>query len=238
MSSPLDRRGSRSTPPLPAIPTVRESLRPHDNDAGHPICLEKLAQFLFHDKAPAARRVTHEGTCAIAHDDSSMKHVEILAGGDEKNQIAALQMRLEPWQCRLRYKFHASLAWGESGYDIQNALSTEYRDIRQYRPERPVAYVVANPERHIVIAPLPLNPALFVPNLSQPLGEVIDAGSAGERHNCFDIRDTVESIEGSREHFGCAGGSNQRIWFVRISKEVTGENLNSAAGATVMFRFR
>src|SRR6266852_2000481 len=69
----------------------RESLRPHDDDASHPICLEKLAQFLFHDKAPAARRVTQEHAFAVAHDDSSMKHIKILARGYEKHQITALQ---------------------------------------------------------------------------------------------------------------------------------------------------
>src|SRR5712692_9515513 len=41
--------------------------RPHDNDAGHPICLEKIAQFLFHYNSPAARRVTDEDSIAIAH---------------------------------------------------------------------------------------------------------------------------------------------------------------------------
>ena len=89
-----------------------------------------------------------------------------------------------------------------------------------------------------MIAPLPLNAASFIPNLSQPLGEVIDVGSAGERHNCFDVRDTVESIEGSREHFGGVGRSNQRIWFVGVSKEVAGENVDSATGGTVILRVR
>ena len=74
----------------------RHPLRPHDNDAGHPICLEKLGQFLFHDKALAARRMTHEDSFADAHDDSSMKDIEILACGRKKNQITALQMRFEP----------------------------------------------------------------------------------------------------------------------------------------------
>ena len=89
-----------------------------------------------------------------------------------------------------------------------------------------------------MISPFPLNAALFISNLSQPLGEVINVGSAGERHNCFDVRDTVESIEGSREHFGGFGRSNQRIRFVGMSKELAGENVNSATGAMVILRFR
>jgi hypothetical protein len=89
-----------------------------------------------------------------------------------------------------------------------------------------------------VIPPFPLNAASFIPNLSQPLGEAINVGSAGERQNCFDVRDTVESIEGSREHLGCAGRSNQRIWFVGMSKEVAGKKVNSATGGTIMLRFR
>ena len=62
----------------------RHRLRARDDNAGHPICLEKLAQFLFHDRALAARRVTHENFFAIAHDDSSMKHIEILARRRQK----------------------------------------------------------------------------------------------------------------------------------------------------------
>jgi hypothetical protein len=89
-----------------------------------------------------------------------------------------------------------------------------------------------------VIPPFPLNAASFIPNPSQPLGEVINVGSAGERYNCFNVRDTVESIEGSREHFDCVGRSNQRIWFVGMSKEVAGKNVNSATGGTIMLRFR
>ena len=108
----------------------RRPLRPHDNDASHPICLEKVAQFLLHDKALAARRVTHEDSFAIARDDSSMKHIEILACGSKKNQVTALQMRFEPWHCRLRYTFHASPLGNESGYNVQNAFPAEYRDSR------------------------------------------------------------------------------------------------------------
>jgi hypothetical protein len=89
-----------------------------------------------------------------------------------------------------------------------------------------------------VIPLFPLNAASFIPHLSQPLGEVVNVGSAGERHNRFDVRDTVESIEGSREHLGCVDRSNQRIWFVRMSKKVAGENVNSATVGTVMLRFR
>jgi hypothetical protein len=89
-----------------------------------------------------------------------------------------------------------------------------------------------------VIPPIPLNAASFVPNLSQPLGEVVDGGSACERHNCFDVRDAVESVEGSREHFGCVGRSNQRIWFVGMSKKEAGENVKSATDAKVVLRFR
>jgi hypothetical protein len=89
-----------------------------------------------------------------------------------------------------------------------------------------------------MISPLPFNAALFIPNLSQPLDKVINVRSARQSQNCFDVRDTVESIEGSREHFGCICRSNQRIWFVRMSKEVAGENVNSATGGTLILRFR
>ncbi len=89
-----------------------------------------------------------------------------------------------------------------------------------------------------MIPPFPLNAASLISDLSQPLGEIINVGGAGERHNCFDVRDAVESVEGSREHFGCVGRSNQRIWFVGIPKEVAGENVNSATGAMVILRFR
>src|SRR5260370_7413986 len=61
-----------------------------------------------------------------------------------------------------------------------------------------------------MIPPFPLNAASFVPNLSQPLDEVINVGSAGKRHNCFDVRDTVESIEGRRERLDSVSRSNQR----------------------------
>src|SRR5216684_5628763 len=148
-------------------------------------------------------------------------------------------MRCEPRDCRLRYTFYASPMSSESGYDIQNAFPAEYRDSRHCnRLDYPLAYIVANPERHVVISPFPLNAASFIPNLTQPLDEVINVGSERERQNTFDVRDTVESIEGGREHFGRVGRSNQRIWFVGMSKEVAGENVNSAAGAPVMLRLR
>jgi hypothetical protein len=214
-------------------------LRPHYNDASHPICLEKLAQFLFHDNAPAARRVTQEHAFAVAHDDSSMKHIKILARGYEKYQIAALQMRCEPPHCGFRYTSQVSPPCGESGDDIQNAFPTDYRD-RGHRnwSDYPFAYVVANPQRHVVISLFPLNAALFIPNFSQPLAEVIDVRSARESQNCFDVRDAVEAIEGSREDFRRVGRSNQRICFVGMSKEVAGENVNSTTGGTVILRLR
>ena len=108
----------------------RYRLWPHDDDAGHPICLEKFAQLLFHDGALAARRVTHQYFFAIAHDDSSMKHVEIPARRRKKNQITGLQLSFEPWHCRLRYTFDASSLWIESGYDIQNAIPAYCRQSR------------------------------------------------------------------------------------------------------------
>src|SRR5229473_4983885 len=148
-------------------------------------------------------------------------------------------MRCEPRRCRLRYTFYASPMSSESGYDIQNAFPAEYRDSRHCnRPDYPFAYIVANPQRHVVISPFPLNAALFIPNLAQPLDEVINARSARERQNSFDVRDTIESIEGGREHFGCVGRSNQRIWFVGMSKELTREKVNSARGGIVVLRFR
>src|ERR1700689_1383691 len=104
--------------------------------------------------ALAARRVTHEDCFAVAHDDSSMKHVEILARGHKKNQVTALQICFEPWRCPLRYTFHASPLRIESGHNIQNALPAEYRDRRhRNRLDYPFAYIIANPARHIVIAP-------------------------------------------------------------------------------------
>jgi hypothetical protein len=75
-----------------------------------------------------------------------------------------------------------------------------------------------------------LNAALSIANLSQPLDEVIDIRSARERQDGFDVADTIESNEGSREHFGSVGRANQRIWFVGISKEVAREDFNTAAG--------
>jgi len=89
-----------------------------------------------------------------------------------------------------------------------------------------------------VIPTVPLNAALFVADLSQPVGEIIGVGSAGERHNCFDVRDAVEAIECGGEHFCCIGRSNQRIWFVGASKEVAGEDVDSASGRTITLYFR
>ena len=80
--------------------------------------------------ALAARRVTHEQAFTVAHDDSSMKHVEILACRHEKHQIAALQMRCEPSHGGLRYTFQVSPLRSESGYNIQHALPADYRDRR------------------------------------------------------------------------------------------------------------
>jgi len=76
--------------------TSRHWLRAHHYDASHPVCFEKLAQFLFHNAALATRRVTHRNFFAIAHYDPGMKHIEILAGRCKKNQIAALQKSFEP----------------------------------------------------------------------------------------------------------------------------------------------
>src|SRR5271155_5708351 len=106
------------------------SLRPHDYHAGHAICFEELAQFLFHDQALAARGVTHENSFAVAHDDSSMKHIEMLAGRREKNQITVLQISFEAWQCRLRDTSHSSPLWSESRHNIQNAIPADSRDRR------------------------------------------------------------------------------------------------------------
>src|SRR6266436_313209 len=104
--------------------------RPHEDDASHPICFEKHSQFLFHDKALAARRVTHKDPSAVASDDSSMKHIEILACGRKKNQVTASQVGFEPWHCRLRRTFHAGPLCGESGHNIQHALPGDCRNSR------------------------------------------------------------------------------------------------------------
>src|SRR6266852_1334996 len=97
-------------------------------------------------------------------------------------------MRCEPRHCRLRYTFYASPMSSESGYDIQNAFPAEYRDSRHCsRPDYPFAYIVANPQRHVVISPFPLNAALFIPNLAQPLDEVIGRGIAAELHGGRDL---------------------------------------------------
>src|SRR5271170_3721713 len=86
----------------PAISAVncnasRHALRPHDNDASHPICLEKLVQFLLHDKAPAARGMTDEYALVVAHDNSRVKHIQVLACRYKKDKVTALQMRFERW---------------------------------------------------------------------------------------------------------------------------------------------
>src|SRR5438445_13691283 len=104
-------------------------------------------------------------------------------------------MRCEPRHCRLRYTFYASPMGSESGYDIQNAFPAEYRYNRHCnRPDHPLAYIVANPERHVVISPFPLNAASFIPNLTQPLHAVTNFRSKRERPNSFNVRDTLESI--------------------------------------------
>ena len=65
-----------------------------------------------------------------------------------------------------------------------------------------------------MIAPFPLNEAPLIPNLSQPFDEVVNGGGAGERYNCFDVGDAVNTIQRSREHLGGASRTNQRIWLV------------------------
>ena len=138
-------------------------------------------------------------------------------------------MSFEPWHCRLRYTFDTSPLWIESGNNIQNALPAESREIWYFnRRDYPFAHVVANPARHVVIAPLPLNAAMFIANRSQPLDEVINVRSARERHNSFDVSYTVESVEGSGEHLGLVGRSDQRIWFVGASKEAAGDCFDTA----------
>ena len=89
-----------------------------------------------------------------------------------------------------------------------------------------------------MIAPVPLDAASFIADLSQPLGEVVDVGRARERDNGFDVGDAVESIEGRGEDFGGVGRANQRIWLVGKSEEVAGEKVNSASGGRIGFRFR
>jgi len=93
----------------------RHWLRAYDDDACHSICFEKFAQFLFHDTALAARRMTHENFLAIAHDDASMKHIEILACRCKKNQIAASQISFEPWHGELSLRPTGSLVADRRG---------------------------------------------------------------------------------------------------------------------------
>src|SRR6202035_1902699 len=148
-------------------------------------------------------------------------------------------MRGEPRYCRLWHTFNESPLRSESGYAIEEAFPADYRDSGQRnRPDYPFAYIVAKPDRHVVISPLPLNTALFIPNLSQPLDEVINVRSAGKRQDCFDVSDTVESVEGNREHFGCTCRANQRIWSVGRSKERAREDFNSATGRMVRLCLR
>ena len=148
-------------------------------------------------------------------------------------------MRGEPRYYRLWHTFNESPLRSESGYAIEEAFPADYRDSGQRnRPDYPFAYIVAKPDRHVVISPLPLNTALLIPNLSQPFDEVINVRSAREGQDCFDVGDTVESIEGSREHFDCICRANQRIWFVGRSKEMAGENVYSVTSGTVRLRFR
>ena len=90
-----------------------------------------------------------------------------------------------------------------------------------------------------MIPPVPLNAALVVANLSQPLDELIYVRSEGERHYSFDVCDTVEFVEGSGEHFGGVGRSDQRICFVGASKEVAGESsIRLAAERSLLVRER
>src|SRR5208283_350007 len=139
-------------------PASLHFLRPRDDDAGHPVCLEKFAQLLFHDTALAARRMTHEDTFAIAHDYSGMKDVEILARRCEKNQVTGLKISLEPGRSSFRYVFHATPLWIEPADNIQNALFADCRDGRhRNRHNYAFAHIVADPPRHVVIAPLPSN---------------------------------------------------------------------------------
>ena len=105
-------------------------IRPDDDDAGHPICFEKFAQYLFHDIAVASRRVPHEDSFAIAHNNSSMKYIEMLARRREKNQITGLQISFEPRHCTLRHTFHTRPLWRESRHNIQNAVDADSRDSR------------------------------------------------------------------------------------------------------------
>ena len=71
-------------------------LRAHGDDARHPIRLEELAQFLLDDRALASRGVPQKKRAVIACDNPDMKHVEMLTGRSKENQVATLQMRLEP----------------------------------------------------------------------------------------------------------------------------------------------
>ena len=89
-----------------------------------------------------------------------------------------------------------------------------------------------------MIAPVPLNSSVFVTDLSQPFDKIGGSGRSRKSQNCFDVGDTIESIEGSSEHFRCIDGTNQRIRFIGLSKELAGENIDSAAGGTVSLRFR
>src|SRR6266850_6478992 len=116
-----------------------------------------------------------------------MKHIEILARRRKKNQITALQISFEPRHRRLWHTFHPSTLWIETRHNIQNALLAECRYSR-HRNRRDYArsQIVANPLCHIVIAPFPLDAALFIADLSQPLGEVADVGRARERHDRLD----------------------------------------------------
>src|SRR5258708_26205456 len=75
------------------------------------------------------RRVPHEDSFAIANNNSSMKHVEMLARRHKKNQFTGLQVSFESWHCALRHTFHASPLCGESRHNVQDPLPTSCRDI-------------------------------------------------------------------------------------------------------------
>src|SRR5215472_10753342 len=136
---------------------------------------------------------------------------------------------------RLRYALHMGPLRSDSRYDTQNTFPAVSRH-RRYRDrlKETFAYVVANPLCHVVIAPFPFNATLFVPNLSQPLDKFIHVRSACKRKNRFDVRDAVEPIERSREHFAGMGRTNQRICKVGVSQKMAGENVHSAMGETVI----
>src|SRR5579863_3840341 len=89
-----------------------------------------------------------------------------------------------------------------------------------------------------MISPFPPNAALLIANLSQPSDEVIDARSAREGQNCFDVSDTIEPIKRRREHLARIGRSDQRICFVGMSKEPARKKVDAATNGMDVLRFR